>query len=880
MSWLKVAALRFRAALGRKRLDQDLDEELRAHLDMLIEENARREASLEDAQYAALRMFGGVEQTKEVYRDQRGLPMIETLAQDSRYGLRQLRRNPGFTVVAVLTLALGIGANTAIFSVVNTVLLQPLPYRDADRLVMVWGYDRPHGYNTDQVSPPDFRDWQSQNQAFEAMAGSTDVMYTLTGAGEPAPITGYEFSAEYFRVLGVAPLIGRTFAPEEEQEGKNHVVVLGYRLWQSRFGADRSLVGKTIILDGAPYTVVGVMPQAFPDTITQLWTPLTIPREAVQDRNYRFLRVIARLKPGVILQQAQTEMNTIAGRLANAYPKTNKGEGANVMSMRQNLTGDIRTPLLVLLCAVGLVLLIACANVANLVLARSVTRQKEVALRTALGASCGRVVRQLLTESAMLGLAGGALGLLLAYWSTGALVAMFPPTIANLSIPRLDKVPFDGWVLGFALAASLLTAVIFGLAPALQACGLDAYESLKESGRSVTGSKPGRRFRNGLATTEVALSVVLLAAAGLTLKSLGHLLRGDLGFNPDHVLSVRVLLPDSKYGKEAQQLAFSDQALERIKALPGVQSAGTVTFLPLSGWWGVRSVALQSQAEPEQQRPQAVWSSVTPAYFRSMNIPLLQGRYFVETDRTGSTRVAIISASLARRIAPAIEPLGQRIVVAGIKDPLEVVGVVGDVHQVGLTSDETAEVYLPFNQVPTVLICFAIRTASEPTSLAKAAQGAIWSVDNDQAVSHVMSMTQLASESLAPQRVVAILLGIFAALALALAAIGLYGVISYSASQRTHEIGIRMALGAGRSEVLRLVVIDGLRLTLLGLSFGLAGALAVTRLLSSLLYGVRPHDPSTLVSVAILLSAVALLASYIPARRATKVDPTVALRYE
>jgi predicted permease len=527
-----------------------------------------------------------------------------------------------------------------------------------------------------------------------------------------------------------------------------------------------------------------------------------------------------------------------------------------------------------------LVLLIACANVANLVLARGVTRQKEAALRTALGASRGRVVRQLLTESAMLGLAGGALGLLLAYWSTGALVAMFPPTIANLSIPRVDKVPFDGWVLGFALAASLVTAVIFGLAPALQACGPDAYESLKESGRSLTGGRQGRRFRNVLATTEVALSVVLLAAAGLTLKSLAHLLRGDLGFNPDHVLSMRVLLPDSKYGKEAQQLAFSDQALERIRALPGVQSAGTVTFLPLSGWWGVRSVALQSQAEPEQQRPQAVWSSVTPAYFRSMNIPLLEGRYFVEADRAGSTRVAIISASLARRIAPATEPLGQRIVVAGIKDPLEVVGVVGDVHQLGLTSDETAEVYLPFSQVPTVLICFAIRTASEPASLAKAAQGAIWSVDKDQAVSHVMNMTQLASESLSPQRVVALLMGIFAALALVLAAVGLYGVISYSASQRTHEIGIRMALGAGRSEVLRLVVIDGLRLTLLGLGFGLAGALAATGLLSSLLYGVKPHDSSTLISVALLLAAVALLASYIPARRATTVDPMAALRHE
>jgi predicted permease len=880
MSWIRVVISRCRALRGRNRLEDNLAEELRAHLDLLVEENLRRGMSPEEARYAARRSFGGLEQMREAYREQRGLPMFETLAQDVRYGIRQLRRSPGFTAVAIITLALGIGANTAIFSVVNTVLLRPLPYQDADRLVMVWGNDRAHGYATDQVSPPDFRDWQSQNHVFEAMAGSTDVMYTLTGAGDPAPITGYEFSAEYFHILGVAPLIGRTFAPEEEQVGRNHVVVLGYRLWQSRFGGDRGLVGKTIILDGAPYTVVGVMPPAFPDSVTQLWTPLIVPREAEQDRNYRFLRVVARLKPGVTLRQAQTEMNTIAARLASAYPNTNKDEGVSIMTMRQNLTGDVRAPLLVLLCAVGFVLLIACANVANLVLARAMRRQREVAVRTALGASRNRLLRQLLTESAILGLSGGALGLLIAYWATSAMVTMFPPTIANLNIPRVDKIPMDGWVLGFALAASLLTAVIFGLAPAMQACGLDAYESLKESGRSLTGSRQGRRFRNVLATAEVAMSLILLAAAGLTLKSLVHLLRGDLGLNPDHVLSMRVLLPDSKYPGDSQRRAFSDQVLDRIKSLPGVQSAGTVTFLPLSGWWGVRDVVLESQARSGQQRPQVVWSSVTPDYFRALDIPLLKGRYLVDSDRAGSTGVAIISATLAKRLTPSADPLGQRIEVAGVKGPVEVVGVVGDVHQLGMTSEETSEVYLPFAQFPSPLICFAIRTASDPAGLAKAAQRVIWTVDKDQAVSYVMSMKQLASESLAPQRVVAILLGIFAAVALTLAAIGLYGVISYSASQRTHEIGIRMALGAGRSEVLRLVVLDGLRLTLLGLALGFAGALASARLIGSVLYGVQPRDPITLLGVAILLGAVALVASYIPARRAIAVDPIAALRHE
>ena len=878
MSRMRVITSRLAALLRKQKLERQLGEELRAHLEMLTEENLRRGVSLEEARYAALRSFGGVEQARESYREQRGLPMMETLAQDVRYALRQLRRSPGFAAVAIVTLALGIGANTAIFSVVNTVLLRPLPYRNADRLVMVWGYDRPRGFDTDQVSPPDLRDWQSQNHVFESMAGSTDVMYTLTGAGEPAPIIGYEFSAEYFHILGVAPLVGRTFAPEEEQPGKNHVVVLGYRLWQSRFGGDRSLVGKSITLDGSPYSVVGVMPPAFPDATTQLWTPLIIPHEAVQDRNYRFLRVIARLKPAVTFQQAQTEMSTIAGRLAAAYPGTNKDEGVHLTTLRQ--TGDIRTPLLVLLCAVGFVLLIACANVANLVLARAVTRQREVAVRTALGASRTRLVRQLLTESAMLGLSGGALGLLLAYWGTGALVVMFPPTIANLNIPRVDKIPMDAWVLAFALAASLLTAVIFGLAPALRACGLDAFEALKESGRSLSGSKHGRRFRSTLVITEVALSLVLLAAAGLTLKSFAGLLRGDLGFNPDHVLSLRVLLPDYKYSKDAQRLGFSNQVLSRLQSLPGVTSAGTVTFLPLSGWWGVRDVVLEAQASSQKQQPPAVWSSVTPDYFRSMGIRLLKGRYFSDQDRAGSNEVAILSATLAKRIAPRTDPVGQRVVVAGIKNPVEVIGVVADVHQLGLTSDEIAEVYLPFNQAPAPLLCFALRTAADPLSLAKAAQRAIWAVDKDQAISYVMSMAQLGSESLAPERVVALLLGVFAGVALALAAIGLYGVISYSASQRTHEIGIRMALGAGRSSVLRLVVLDGLKLILLGLGLGLAGATALTRLLSGLLYGVRPHDLSIFSAVSILLAGVALAASFIPALRATRVDPTAALRQE
>ncbi|HEV2492434.1 MAG TPA: ABC transporter permease [Terriglobia bacterium] len=810
---------------------------------------------------------------------------MTTLIQDLRYGLRILARNPGFTAVAVVTLALGIGANTAIFSVVNTVLLRPLPYKDADRLVMVWSYNRRRGFNTDQVSPLDFADWRAQNHVFETIAASTDITYTLTGAGEPSLIIAYSFSADYFRTLGVMPLVGRTFVPEEEQPGKNHVAVLSYPFWQSRFGANRSIIGRTITLDGAPYTVIGVMPPGFQyPPVTELWTPLTVIPEAANDRAFRYLRVIGRLKPGVTRSQAETEMNTIAHRLALEYPKTNQDDDAtNIISLRLTISGDIRPALLVLMCAVGLVLLIACANVANLLLARAAAREREVAVRAALGASRSRLVRQFLTESALVGLIGGALGLLVAFWCTGVLVTMFPPTIFNISVPHLDKIPIDGWVLGFALAVSVLTGVIFGLVPALQAGGLDLNQSLKEAGRSLAGSTRSHRFRGTLVVSEVALSLVLLAAAGLALRSFVYLLGGDLGFNPQNVLTLRVMLPDFRYKQnltDAQRRAFSDQAIERLKALPGVKAAGGVTFLPLSGWWGERSLSLEGQPIPKNERPIAAWSSVTPDYFRAMAIPLLEGRYFTDHDTQNSVPAAIISKSLARRLAPNQDPLGKRLDVDGVEHPVEVVGVVGDVHQLGITSDITSEIYFPFSQLTAPLICFALRTSSDPTSLAKSAERAIWDVDKDQSVGYSMSLEQLASESLAPERVVMLLLGAFAGVALILAAVGLYGVISYAAAQRTHEIGIRMALGAEVPDVLKLVVVQGLKLTGLGLVIGLAASLALTRLMASLLYGVRPTDSLTFSGAVLLLAAVATLASYIPARRATKVDPMVALRHE
>lgn len=865
----------------RQTREAELDEELRAHLSMSAEARVERGEAWKEAKSAALREFGNVGLVKQVTRDAWGWRWLEELVEDARYGLRTLGKNPGFAATAILTLALGIGANTAIFSVVNTVLLRPLPYKDADRLVTVWGYNRARGYNMDQVSPLDFADWRSQNHVFEAMAASTDTQYTLTGEGQPAMIIAYSFSADYFHVLGTAALLGRTFLPEEEEPGKNHVAVLSYPFWQKRFGGDRDLVGRDILLDGAPYTVVGVMPPGFQyPQFTELWTPLTASPEAAQDRTYRYLRVMARLRPGMTIRQAQTEMNAIARRLAREYPKTNKDEDAtSLVSLRQMTSGDIRPALLVLLCAVGFVLLIACANVANLLLARATSRQKEVAVRSALGAGRWRLVRQFLTESALLGLAGGALGLAIASWPARALLAMFPARMLNVSIPQIEKIPMDRWVLGFALAVSVLTSLIFGLAPALDASG-SANEPLKKSGRGLAGGTEGRRLRRALVVAEVAMSLILLTAAGLTLQSFAHLVGSNLGFKPDHVLTMRVLPPSSRYKTDEQLVRFSRQALSGINSLPGAEAAGTVTFLPLSGWWGVRSVSLQEKSVPEDQRVIAPWSSVTPAYFRAMQIPLIKGRFFEENDDERAVPVAIISESLAKRLVANGDPLGKWLNVDGLKKPVEVVGVVGDVYQLGPRSQTIAEIYLPFSQVTAPIICFAIRTKEDPSSVAQAAEQAVWAVDKDQAVGFVMNLNQLTSEVVAPERILMLILGLFGGMALLLAVVGVYGVIANSAAQRTNELGIRMALGACSGDVLKLVMVEGLALVLAGVALGLAGIVGLMRLVSSLLYGIRSTDPLTMLGAAFLLAGSALLACYLPARRAARIDPMVALRYE
>jgi predicted permease len=876
-----------RALFGKKRVEQELDEELREYLEMATEERMKQGMNRNAARRAVRLEQGNAENAKEAVGDASWESFIATLRQDLRFAVRMLRKSPGFTVVALLTLALGIAANTAIFSVVNTVLLRPLPYKDADRLVSVWGENKPKGYDLDLVSSLDYADWKAQSHSFENMGAATDAMYTLTGAGDPAAVVAYQFSADFFNVLGVRALVGRTFGQDEQQPGKDHVVVLSHRLWMTRFGGDRAVIGKTVTLNGEPYEVIGVMPASFryPGS-TELWTPLTMSPDYVRDRGIRWLRVLARLKPGSTLELAEVEMRTIASRLEREYPGTNQDQGVRLVSLRDLTSGDARPALLVLLCCVGLVLLIVCANIGSLLLSRAIRRRRELAVRTALGAGRWRLVRQLLTESLLLSLAGGALGVGIAYWAANVLVAMFPKTIANLSLPKIESIPLDGWVLGFALLASVVTGAVFGLAPALLASHVSPDESLKESGRSGTTGAAGRRLRNVVVTLEMAMALMLLIAAGLMTKSFARLVGADLGFRTGHVLTFRAVLPQYKYAKDLQRAGFHDEALRRIESLPGVKAAGTVTFLPLSGWWGTREISVAGRpTEPGAKNPNPVWSSVSPNYFKALHIALVKGREFTDADNKTGAEVAILSASLARRLWPNDDPIGRQVMVEGFDKPKEVIGVVGDVHQLGIAhtgegSDPTSEVYVPYAQAPAPILGFVVRTVGEPLDIVNEVRREISAVDREQPISFAASMDQLASESVALPRASMVLLAVFAGMALVLAAMGIYGVLSYSASQRTQEIGVRITLGATRGDVLRLVIGEGVHVTAAALIIGIVSGAGFAQVLGSLLYGVKPVDPAIFAAVPIAVACVALVACYIPARRATRVNPVTALRYE
>ena len=810
---------------------------------------------------------------------------METLWKDVRFGLKTLLRHPSTTLVALLTLALGIGANTAIFSVVNGVLLSPLPYPEPDQLVMIWESNPAAGFPRFAVSEPNFEDFRRQGRVLQGLVAISEARFNLTGGDRPEVIPGARVSADFFRVVGVEPVLGRSFRAEEDRRGNPQVAVLSHELWQRRFGEDRSILNKPLILNGLPVTVIGIMPPGF-DFFRQqeIWVPIGIEANPLT-RGIHNVATLGRLKPGVTLEKAESEMRTIASRLAQQYPETNEGWSVDLISLKDSLIENIRPALLMLLMAVGMVLLIACANVANLLLSRVAVREREIAVRAALGAGRGRLVRQMLTENVVLFLTGGALGLLLAVWTTRTLIAINPE-----GIPRAGEIGVDWKVLLFTFGVSLLTGLLFGLVPALSSTGgRRLHEVLKEGGRSAAGGTRGRLVRNLLILGEVAVALVLLVGAGLLLKSFSLLRSADPGFRADKVLTANLSLPEHKYPDPGQQVVFFHGLLEQVEAIPGVQSAATVFPLPLGGQGS--SMAFTIEGRPVARAADAptadIWA-VSPNYFEVMQIPLLKGRAFVRQDHRRSIPRVIINKTMADRFWPGEDPLGKRITFdpPGTPEPLwrTVTAVVPDVRGSALTQEAGSQIYWPQYQQPFAECSLVVRTERNPTALVRPLRDTILIADRDLPISQVRPMEALVREALSQSRFQALLLGIFAGLALLLAAIGVYGVISYSVTQRTHEIGIRMALGARPPQVRAMIVRQGMTLVLAGALVGIALAWFLAFYLSerinAMAYGVSATDPLTFLLVPLVLLAVALIANYLPARRATRVDPLVALRYE
>jgi putative ABC transport system permease protein len=809
---------------------------------------------------------------------------MSTVWQDLRYGFRMLLRKPSFTIIAVVTLAFGIGANTAIFTVVNAALLRPLPFNEPERLVHLWETKQQTAFGEREASYPDYLDWKASTKVFDGMAGYSHRSFILTGRETPDRFEGAAVTDGFFQVLGVAPVVGRGFQSGEDQPGGAKIVILSHGLWQRRFGGDPSIVGQSLVLNGNSYTVVGVLPETFQFALAgsaELWIPLTASPEQMSRRFWHWLNVIGRLKPGVTREQAEAEMGVVARNIAQAYPDSHTGTSIILVPLHEQITGSVRPILLVLLGAVGFVLLIACANVANLLLARSAARRKEIAIRTAMGASRWRIVRQLLTESVLLSLVGGVAGLLLAQWGVELLVAAIPQSQLS-SMPYLQGLGLDSRVLMFAILVSLLTGIVFGIAPAFQSSKLNLQESLKEGGRT-SSAHVRHGLRNLLVVSEIALALVLLVGAGLMLKSLFRLLAVDPGFNTDHLLTMRVSLPAVKYPEDNQLVNFHQQLLSRIESLPGVKGVGTVSVLPLQGGDTTRLVAEGRPAPPPGEELESNFREVSTGYFRTMGIPFVRGRAFTESDKQDAPAVVIINQTMANRLFPGQDALGQRLAFAnGQATSLEIIGVVGDEKVTGLDAAVTPVLYVSYLQDPNRTLNLLVRTTSEPETVARAVRGEVQALDPDLVVFGVSTMEQLINNAPSTflRRYPAFLIGVFACVALLLAMVGIYGVISYSVTQRTHEIGVRMALGAQRWDIFKMILGQGLLLTLAGVGCGLIAALILTRFLSSLLFGVTASDPLTYVAVSLPLIFIALLASYIPARKATKVDPMVALRYE
>jgi predicted permease len=825
------------------------------------------------------------QQAKEDHRETRGLPAMETLVRDLRYAVRMLTKSPGFTVIAVITLALGIGASTAIFSVVNAVLLHPLAYRDSGRLVTIL-HD-----GSNPVSAANYIDWRDQSHSFEAMAAAEYWSPNLTGVDSPEHITGLRLTQNLLPMLGVQPLLGREFSEGEDREGAEHEVVLSYRLWQRRFSGDRNIIGRPVRLDGGPYTVIGVMPRGFQfapfwATKAELWVPLALEKRA-HKRGGNSLRIFARLKSDATLSQARAEIKAVTARLEQVYPGTNRE--VVVTPLKEKVVGNVETSLLVLLGAVGFVLLMAGANVAHMLLARAAGRQKEIAIRIALGAGRKRLIRQLLTENLLLGVMGGAFGLLLAFWGTRALVALSPA-----SIPRVETVGVDSSVVLFLLFISLITSVGFGLAPAMQISAVSLSDTLKESGRGSSDGVRGNRLRGILVASEFALALVLLIGAGLMIRSFFALQSIDPGFNPHHVLSMVVSVAGSNESAAGRREGFYRQLLDRVQALPGVETVGGINHLPLAGdQWGW-SFVVEGRPKPNPgDEPLAIYRIATPGYFQTMKLPLLRGRDISPQDNSSAPGVVIINEQANRDFWPGEDPIGKRIAFDSEKSSpptwLTVIGIVKNAAQEEWAVPAQPEVYLAAFQNADFLgaqdshisyITLVVRTAGDPAGLTSAMKDTVWSLDRNLPISQVATMDSVVAEANAQPRFEMLLLSVFAGVSLILAAVGIYGVMSYSVSRRTHEIGIRVSLGASRSDVLLLVIRKGMLLALIGSAAGVAGALALSRLMSSLLFGVQATDPATFFGLASLLLIVALTASYIPARRAMRVDPVTALRCE
>ncbi len=858
-------------ALGQSRaVKQEVDEELRFHLEQRTMDNVARGMAPGDAARAARKQFGNWQTIREECREARGASFGETLWQDVRFSLRMLRKSPGFTLVVILTLALGIGANTAIFSMVNGVLLRPLPYANSGRLVVLRERNMELGFSHFSVAPGTLLDWQAQNHVFESLAATSTADYNLTGMEQPVRVHGLRVTANLFSLLGIQPELGRSFLPQEDAPGQNEVVILSHGFWQDKFGGDPGIVGKQIRLDGTSRTVIGVAD--VPDGKASLWVPISFTENDRTDQGGHWLTVLGRLKTGVSLQQANAEMDTLAKNLQRQYPDAKRGWTVLIDPAFDVMVGQIRPALLLLFSAVGLVLLIACTNIAGLLLARASGRQREFAIRTAMGAACGRLARQLLTESILLGIGGGLVGLLMA---TGGLSVL--RHFASDNFPRLEEVRLDGTVLGFALVASLATGVIFGLVPALQAGRGDVTEPLKDGGRGISA---GRRnfMRTGLVVAEIALSLMLLVDAGLVIKSFIHLTGEPVGYSTSHLLAGDVGLPQTKYKDAQAQSAFFDDLLGRLAASPGVESAGAVSVLPLTGHDCWLDFKIPGRIGPPVS---AAYFQVSPNYFHTMQIPLVAGRPFVDQDGNSSAGVAIVNQTFARTFFPNQDVLGKQIEVSdGGPNPREIVGVIKDVKTFSLNGTIPAEMYLPYRQRCWGYFSVVVRTAANPAAAAGLLRSAVLATDPDQPLAEVHTMEELVKDSSASSRFMVILMGAFAGVALLLCATGIYGLISGTVARRTHEFGIRLALGATGANVLCLVLRQGLALALAGLVLGLAGALATTRLLASLLYGVEPRDLTIFALGVAALTTTVVLASFIPARRATRVDPMTALRYE